>query len=152
MKPTPQLPLNILLADDDKSDRFFFEKALEEVSISTHLTTVQNGEQLMNYLKQNLNQLPDVLFLDINMPRKNGLECLSEIKHDEKLKPIPVVMYSTSLQEETADKLFNGGAHYYLHKCDFAELPQSIENVLTLVANNPGQPTRGQFVINWQEI
>jgi CheY-like chemotaxis protein len=68
MEPEKQnTPLNILLADDDKDDRFFFEKALQEVAIPTLLTTVNDGQELMDYLFKNSDHLPDVLFLDINM-------------------------------------------------------------------------------------
>ena len=65
-------PISILLADDDADDRFFFGKALKELPISTELTTVEDGEKLMSYLLKNSEKLPDVLFLDLNMPRKNG--------------------------------------------------------------------------------
>lgn len=88
--------MNILLAEDDQDDRDFFDKVLKEIPVHTHLTTVIDGEQLMNYLYKNLGHLPDVLFLDLNMPRKNGFECLCEIKEDEKLKDLLVVMFSTA--------------------------------------------------------
>ena len=65
-------PINVLLADDDIDDISFFDKALKELAVSTHLTTVNDGDQLMNYLSENLEHLPDILFLDLNMPRKNG--------------------------------------------------------------------------------
>ena len=78
--------LQILLADDDKDDRFLFREALSELPLFTNLETVHDGEQLMNYLNEHSDSLPHVLFLDLNMPRINGFECLSEIKHDEKLK------------------------------------------------------------------
>src|ERR1035437_9311690 len=103
--------LNILLADDDTDDCNFFKKALEELSLSTHLTTVHDGEELMSYLSENSEHLPHVLFLDINMPRKNGLECLAEIKQNEKLKDIPVVMFSTSNSWDKISELFKTGAN-----------------------------------------
>ena len=71
-------------AEDDKDDRFFFEKALAEISFNTNLTTVLDGEQLMDYLLKNPEQLPDIIFLDLSMPRKNGFECLAELKENEK--------------------------------------------------------------------
>jgi CheY-like chemotaxis protein len=92
------MPLKILLADDDTDDRFFFEKALNELSLNTHLTTVHGGEQLMEYLLENTKNLPDVLFLDLSMPRKNGIECLSEIKENKQLEAVPVIMFSTSFR------------------------------------------------------
>ena len=81
--------LNFLLADDDTDDRYFFGKALKELSIPSTLTTVEDGEKLMDYLSENSKQLPDVLFLDLNMPCKNGAECLTEIKNDQQLKHLP---------------------------------------------------------------
>ena len=144
MKPKQQAPLNILLADDDNDGRYFFNMALKEVSIATHLTTVSDGERLMDYLSENL---PDVLFLDLNMPRKNGNECLVAIKSDKKLKQLPVIIYSTSLQDAVADVLYKNGAHYYLHKCDIAILTKSIHRILTLLLENPKQPSRDQFIL-----
>jgi CheY-like chemotaxis protein len=152
MKPSSKPAVRILLADDDRDDRYFFKKAIEEIPFATHLTIVVNGQELMDYLSENLNHLPDVLFLDLNMPCKNGLECLDEIKQNPKLKPVPVIIYSTSLRQETADTLFKSGAHYYMHKCEYDELAKSIENVLALLADNKGQPRREDFIINWQEI
>lgn len=140
--------LNILLADDDQSDRFFFERALKEIAIETQLTTVEDGEKLISYLKENFNHLPDVIFLDLNMPRKNGGECLSEIKRDEKLKHIPIVVYSTSLYEEIATILYQNGAHYYLQKSDLKELPAHIQRTLSLLSENPHQPPKDKFFIN----
>ena len=148
MTPKQQhAPINILLADDDKDDRYFFKMALKEVSIATHLTTVSDGERLMDYLSENSENLPDVLFLDLNMPRKNGNECLVAIKSDKKLKQLPVIIYSTSLQDAVADVLYKNGAHYYLHKCDIAILAKSIHRILTLLLENPKQPSRDQFIL-----
>src|ERR1035437_760874 len=97
MKPEQQhAPLSVLLTDDDADDCSFFDKALKEIPIVTHLTTVNDGEQLMKYLSENSEHLPDVLFLDINMPRKNGFECLHDIKENEKLKDLFVVMFTIS--------------------------------------------------------
>ena len=145
------MPLNILLADDDRDDRYFFEKALKELPVDTNLNTVPDGEGLMDYLHENAANLPDVLFLDNNMPRKNGSECLIEIKGDTRLKGIPVVLCSTSLGDDFANLLYQNGAHYYLHKCDFADLKQCIGMVLQLLAANPRQPSRDKFMLRLQE-
>jgi len=133
--------LKILLADDDMDDCFFFEKALEELQLSTHLTIVRDGEQLMNYLSENSKNLPDVLFLDLNMPRKNGFECLCEIKEHESLKGIPVVMFSTSYprdeiyEADMVNTLLKIGAHHFIRKPgDFAQLKQVIHQTLTMFA------------------
>ena len=114
--------LNVLLADDDTDDCFFFEKALREISMTTQLTTVNDGERLMDHLSKNVEKLPDVLFLDLNMPRKSGFECLTEIMESTILKDIPVVMFSTSYtldrnyEQSMIDVLYKMGAQDYIRK------------------------------------
>lgn len=145
--------LNILLADDDKDDCFFFKKALKELPVSTHLDIVRDGEQLMNYLSQNLPRLPDILFLDLNMPRKNGSECLLEIKSDKKLKDIPVIIYSTSYNDPAADQLYKNGAHYYVRKGDFWELKKILHQLLQLFPMKKNhRPSRNEFVFGMVEV
>src|SRR6187455_1404935 len=107
---------NLLLADDDIDDCIFFEYALEELPISTTLFTVNDGIHLMDFLSAKADNLPDVLFLDLNMPRKSGFECLTEIKLIDKLKDLPVIIFSTSLNMEVVDLLYERGAHYYIRK------------------------------------
>ena len=138
MSPTQ---LNILLADDDTDDCIFFAKALEALPIfTTRLTSVHDGEELMNYLSENSENLPDVLFLDLSMPRKTGFECLSEIKQNEKLKNLPVFVVSTSYprdmyyERDMVNMLFKIGAHDYIRKPrDFKQLTQVIHNALIMV-------------------
>ena len=130
--------INILLADDDKDDRLFFENALKEITIPTQLKTVNDGEELMDYLGKNLEHLPDILFLDLSMPRKTGYECLTEIKENIKLKDIHVVVFSTSYTRDKvyelnlANRLFEIGAQNYIRKPgDFKQLRNIIELSLT---------------------
>ena len=126
--------LNILLADDDTDDCLFFKDALEGMPISTELTAVHNGEQLMDLLNR-AKQLPDILFLDLNMPRKNGFECLSEIKGNKKLEPLPVVVFSTSYEQEVVNLLYHNGAQYFIRKpSEFSQFKKIILHVLTIVA------------------
>ena len=138
-------PLNILLAEDDTDDRFFFDKALSELPIATHLTTVHDGEQLLKYLSENPEHLPDVIFLDINMPRKTGYECMAEIKENKLLKDIFVVMFSTfysryvDYELEMIKKLHNIGVHDFIRKShDFAQLKEAILKVLITAAEKRG--------------
>jgi CheY-like chemotaxis protein len=140
--------LRILLADDDKDDRFFFEKALQNISAQTELSAVEDGEKLMSYLMKNTSNLPDILFLDINMPRKNGSECLVEIKGHDKLKNIPVIMYSTSLHDDVADLLHSYGASYYIQKTDFTFLPDLLERTIGMITADDNTPTeRKHFIV-----
>ena len=151
--------LNILLADDDIDDCIFFKVALEELLLSTRLTTVHDGEQLMQLLTNETNELPHVLFLDINMPRKNGKECLVEIKLNNKLKHFPVIMFSTSYEKEVVNLLYDGGAQYFIRKpSDFSQFKKVIQQTLTLImknmlaseAGNISQPSRENFVLTVQ--
>ncbi len=144
--------LTLFLADDDIDDCLFFRDALEELPVSTELTTVHNGEQLMQLLKEKVGELPQVLFLDLNMPRKNGFECLSEIKHDEKLKELPVIIFSTSFEQDVVNLLYKKGGQYYIRKpAEFSQLKKVIHEALILIAKgNNSQPPREDFVITGQ--
>lgn len=141
--------LNILLADDDTDDCNFFKDALESLPLNTKLTIVNDGEDLMNYLLQNTDHPPHVLFLDINMPRKNGFECLSEIKHDAKLKDLPVVMFSTTNEQDKINILFNTGADVYIRKpANFSELVQVLHHALPLAAENIFSNGKLKYILN----
>ncbi len=141
--------LNILLADDDADDCSFFQQALKELPIASKLVTVNDGDQLMKYLAENTEHLPHVLFLDINMPRKSGMECLSEIRQNEKLKNLPVVMFSTSNSWDTINLLFKSGANVYIHKPnDFAQLKQVIHHALPIAAEKIFSSSPLKYVLN----
>ena len=117
--------------------------------ISTHLTTVHDGEQLMHLLHDETSELPDVLFLDLNMPRKNGFECLSEIKQSKKLKRLTVIIFSTSFEQEVVNLLYKNGAQYFIRKpSEFSQFKKIIRQSLELVTlGNISQSTRDTFVI-----
>ena len=139
----------LLLADDDIDDCIFFEDALKELPISATLSTVNNGIQLMNYLLAKSDDLPDVLFLDLNMPRKNGIECLTEIKLNDTLKDLPVIIFSTSFNMEVVDLFYQKGAHYYIRKPgEYEKLRKIILEAVTLTSQNKlTQPTRDKFIL-----
>jgi CheY-like chemotaxis protein len=147
-----QLPMNtdqhnfslkILLAEDSHYDRYFFSKVLKEIPIPTHITTVNDGTQLMDYLAENSEHLPDFLFLDLNMPGKNGFECLSEIKQDKKLCDFPVVIFTTSFrsdkdyEQSLMNMLLKIGAHDFISKTyDLEQLKELIHHSLTMTIEN----------------
>lgn len=108
--------LHILLADDDESDRMLFTEAFLELKIKTTVRTFNDGVQLMEWLNTLDITLPHFIFLDLNMPRKNGLECLKEIKSNEKLKDILIAIYSTSDSEKDIEDTFIFGANVYITK------------------------------------
>lgn len=141
---------HILLADDDKDDQLLFKESLEELTLSTHVEIVQNGEQLMQLLNDEKEQLPDILFLDLNMPRKNGFICLSEIKRTERLKRLPVIIFTTSYEPEIVNLLYKKGAQYYIRKPnDFEQLKKVIYQSLVLTGQKDmSQPPRENFVLS----
>lgn len=123
----------IILADDDKDDRLFFTDAFSELKINTKVDTFNDGVELMNYLNKEDALLPNVLFLDLNMPKKTGLECLNEIKANSKMSEISVVIYSTSASEEDIEKTFVLGANIYIKKPNsFKKLKQVLSEVVSI--------------------
>lgn len=122
----------IVLADDDEDDRFLFTEAFEELKIKNKVATFKDGIELMAYLEQPDNELPDLLFLDLNMPKKSGMECLREIKANKRFNDIIVAIYSTSSSEEDIENTFVLGANIYIKKPnDFEELKKALSEVVT---------------------
>ena len=125
--------IHIILADDDEDDRMFFTDAFEELKISTKVQTCNDGVELMEYLNKEDSILPNVLFLDLNMPMKNGIECLYEIKANKRFDDIVIAIYSTSSSEEHIEETFICGANIYIKKpSDFNELKRVLSYVVTL--------------------
>jgi CheY-like chemotaxis protein len=124
-------PFHILLADDDESDCLLFTEAFLELKIETIVSTVNNGIELMELLNRKNSRIPHLLFLDLNMPRKNGLQCLKEIRCNEKLKDISIAIYSTSDCEKDMEETFLSGANVYITKPnDFNLLKQILEKAV----------------------
>ncbi len=120
--------IRILLADDDEMDRLLFIEVFEELKIITMVVTVNNGAQLMKYLNENPDDLPQIVFLDLNMPRKNGLDCLKEIRKNNLFNDISVAIYSTSKSEKDIEDTFHNGANIYITKPgDYNELKKVLE-------------------------
>lgn len=142
--------LHIILADDDHDDCFLFDDALKELGMGVELMLVHDGDQLMTHLSGSpAERLPDVLFLDLNMPRKTGFECLSEIKASDKLKGFPVVIYSTSMEEEAANLLYHTGASLFIRKPNqFSQIKDVLRQSLAFVERHKlAQPPREKFII-----
>lgn len=149
MKPT--FPLKIILVDDDDDDHFIFFKTLDEIAIPTELTCFVSGDSVLQFLSKNLLNLPDVIFLDLNMPRKSGSECLNEIKQNKKLNHIPVIVYSTAYHKDIVDCLYKSGAFFCMQKS--AE-NKSTKKAITLalqsiLENQTNQPSREKFTLGF---
>jgi len=125
-------PLHIILADDDESDRTNFKDALEESRIKTIFHSVKDGVELMEHLLMEDTPIPHLLFLDLNMPCKNGLTCLKEIRAIDKLKDVAIAIYSTSAYEKDIEETFRHGGNVYIKKpTDFNLLRQVLDKVLS---------------------
>lgn len=141
-------PIKLILADDDVDDRFFFKDSLSKLPIATNLTTVTNGVELMALLLTAEEDLPDVIFLDLNMPLKSGFECLSEIMANEKFKNLPIIIYSTSLDEPVVNSLYDKGAFHYIRKPgEYSKLKDVIFKGLSSLVNKSIKPSKDNFVI-----
>lgn len=125
--------LYILLAEDDEDDRLFFKEALQEIKVKTIIDFVNDGSQLMNYLNKSDMRMPNMVFLDLNMPVKTGMECLIEIRRNNRLKDLAIVIYSTSASEEDIEEAFVNGANIYIKKPnDFLLLKVSLARIISL--------------------
>lgn len=122
----------IMLADDDADDCLLFQQALGDLSIEQKPLTFDNGQALLDYLHEAI-VLPDLLFLDINMPLKNGLEALKEIKSHKTLQHVPIVMFSTTRNPHTVQNAFGAGANLYACKpASYVQLVSLLQKILEL--------------------
>jgi len=154
MEPDQKEPVKVMLADDDKEDQELFTAAIEETKIDAEVTTVNNGQELIDTLKDPATPNPDIIFLDINMPVKDGKEALAEIKSDRTLKDIPTVMLSTSDSPKDVEETFNRGANLYVKKPNnFQNLILILKNIITLHwAKALLTPLRKSFLVTEKKI
>lgn len=125
--------LKVVLVDDDEDDRLFFKDAIEELDVNTSLLLFSNGQDFIDYVTLSGQPLPHIVFLDLNMPIKNGIQCLTEIRKSNALKDLSIAIYSTSCSDEDIEQTFIQGANIYINKPnDFKKLKDAIGKVLKL--------------------
>jgi CheY-like chemotaxis protein len=109
---------NILLVDDDAEDRMILRDAFEDLGYGSMLHFEENGEKAISYLEECLQTatLPSLIILDLNMPRMNGRQTLAYLKNNDALSNIPVIIFSTSLNQFEYDQCLSLGAHSYVIK------------------------------------
>ncbi len=140
---------HIFLADDDAEDREIFQEALSQVHAEAVLTFAENGVKLMNLLNVPPMPLPDVIFLDLNMPGKSGYDCVAEIRADQSMNGYPVVIFTTSSMQQDIDQLYSMGANFYVSKPNtFEKLKEVIRKVLYIDWKNNSIPARENFVLS----
>lgn len=142
---TAIMPIQVLLVEDNPGDAQLTRIALEDSKISIHLNVVEDGVEAMAFLRKQEKYIkaahPDMVLLDLNLPKKDGREVLAEIKGDENLKRIPVVVLTTSQAEEDILKAYNLSANCYITKPvdfdQFVKIVQSIENFWFAIVKLP---------------
>jgi CheY-like chemotaxis protein len=126
----------ILLVEDDQVDTMTVKRALKEIHVTNPLVHVENGEEAVNYLKDPQREKPCIMLLDLNMPIMNGIEFLQVVKHDDQLKRIPVVVLTTSEEQQDKVNSFNLGVAGYMAKPvdyrQFVEVMRSIDAYWTI--------------------
>ena len=120
----------ILLIEDDNVDVMTVERVFRDLKIANQLVSTSNGEQALEYLRTNGNKKPCVILLDLNMPKMNGTEFLKIIKTDESLKKIPVVVLTTSSQQQDVIESFDlGAAGYMVKSVDYGKFVETIRTI-----------------------
>jgi CheY-like chemotaxis protein len=126
------LSLTFLLVDDDDDDCDFFREAVREIDSTAVCFSAENGEAALIKLRKGLKKLPDLIFLDLNMPRMDGKHCLAELKQDPKLRDIPVIIYTTSSSPEDQKETRLLGASYFITKpSDYQKLLKELVFVMS---------------------
>jgi CheY-like chemotaxis protein len=144
--------ISIILTEDNEDDRDFFVSALEDLNLPIELISTNDGVELMTTLRETVTEPPPphVIFLDLNLPRKNGYECIREIRETTKLKDIPIVVISTTDSTNEVEKTYNQGANCYIKKpISHIDLKLMIEKALSLkLWDTRQQLTKEQFVLS----
>lgn len=140
--------IRIILADDDPDDCYLFREALQELDLQSTLDIVNDGDELLGYLRKTTST-PDILFLDLNMPKRNGCVCLQEIRKNPQRKDLSIVMYSTSLDENLIQTLSANGANHFIRKPSaFDHLKKLIRHTLEVALKEKLNPLlSSHFVI-----
>ena len=123
--------MKCLLIDDDQDDQEIFEMAVSEISDSIHCVFASDGVEALEELKKD-DFMPDCIFIDINMPRMNGIECLEKIKTIRRLQPVPVCMFSTSADPDIVRQTQQLGANDFIVKpASISVLSKLLEQFIT---------------------
>jgi CheY-like chemotaxis protein len=138
-------PVEILLVEDNEDDAVIIQEVFSDMRLATLINVVRDGEEALAYLqrtgKYKVVRMPDIVLLDINMPKKNGFEVLEEIKKDPRLHSLPVIMLTTSHREEDIVRSYAKGACSYIHKLvdldQFKHLIKQFEHYWTGISRIP---------------
>lgn len=146
MQKIDQKSTHILFSDDDTDDALLFTQAADLMKSSILLSFAEDGEQLMRYLDKE--SLPDMIFLDLNMPVKNGIECLREIRGDQKLDNLPIIVYTTSDNPRDINTCFDLKANLYVVKpTSFESIIKTLKKIINIDFTDQPFPARENFIL-----
>lgn len=140
-------PVHILLVEDNEGDIVLTNEVLEEIAVSVNLTVLKDGKEAIEFLSKTEayagTVLPDLVLLDINLPKKNGLEVLQYLKENEKLKHIPVIMLTTSSSERDVNLTYMNHANCFITKPsdvnDYIKALSAMANFWLTICKLPNQ-------------
>lgn len=134
---------SILLAEDNLEHCFFFKEALKQVAPDVQFTEVHDGDKLISFLE---NFLPDILFLDLAMPCKNGIQCIKEIRENRFYDSLPIVVFTISARNHTIQTAYGFGANLYFVKPEeYSQLVWSLKTILSIDWTNPKTISQRHF-------
>ena len=135
----------IVFAEDDEDDQLYFREAFHEINKDIHLSFVSNGIQLIKLLND---FLPDLLFLDLEMPYKDGLQCLVELRDNSVSNKLPVVILSSTMNPANVQTAYELGADLFLHKSSrYSEYSDCLKKVLLMDWDHP-EEIKQQYCLN----
>jgi CheY-like chemotaxis protein len=139
--------IQIFLCDDDPDEALFFESALQAIHLGYTLTSFDESSEFLHFLF-NGHVFPDIIILDLSMPKQNGLECLQEIRKKPSLANVPVIINSTSALSKDVDSAFRCGASLFMMKtCSLKDLQQKLQQILIMDKSRLISPSRENFFI-----
>jgi CheY-like chemotaxis protein len=136
---------SVIMADDDADDRMIFQEVVQEIAPSVKLNIVSDGQVLMSLLG---NYIPDLLFMDLDMPYKNGLQCIKEIRENPALTDLPIVVLSSTNRPHNIVTAYEVGAHLVIQKTgSYQEMKDAFSSVLSLDWRKP-ELIKAQHIAN----
>jgi CheY-like chemotaxis protein len=125
----------VVFAEDDEDDQLYFREVFREINADIQIVFVTDGNQLLQLLR---NFLPDIVFLDLEMPYKNGLECLVELRRNLSSVNLPVVVFSSTMRPANIQTAYEMGAHLFLHKSSrYSEYSDCLKEILSMDWDHP---------------
>jgi CheY-like chemotaxis protein len=126
-------PIEVIFTDDDEDDLEFFRQALEKLETPTNLNTFRDCDKMMKFLERKKDTpSPDIIFLDINIPKKDGLTCLMELRSKPRFQKVPIIMFTTSLRPLDVQQSYIKGANLYIKKpSGFNELVTTMQKLFS---------------------